>query len=100
MEERTLSNSNMSEAHANVSDIKVVGNAGNWVTVYKASSEKQGFMKSTKALSLEGCNTLVQTETMQRNPDGSFSLSQALVYIPLLASSIFGSDWPQIEKAE
>jgi len=38
-------------------------------------------MKSTKAIEvLEGC--VVQVTTQQRNPDGSYALSEALSYVP------------------
>lgn len=97
MEERELGNTNMEELKVNVPDVQTIGNPGNWVTISKAWSKSQGFMKSTKAMSLAyGGGTLVQTETLQRNPDGSFATSQSLVYIPLSASALFGDEWPKV----
>ena len=47
----------------------------------KASSESEGWMKSTKAYSIgKGC--LVQVTTQQRNPNGSYSVAEALSYVP------------------
>lgn len=101
MKERELGNTNMEDLKVNVADVQTIGNPGNWVTISKAWSKAQGFMKSTKAMSLaDGRITLVQTETMQRNLDGSFAISQALVDIPLSAYELFGDAWPKIEQVK
>jgi len=78
---KTLHNSTVSGARVNVKDIKVVGNGDSFQLLCKASSENEGWMKSTKALQMEhGC--LVQVTTQQRNPDGSYAVAEALVYVP------------------
>ena len=95
MNDKTLNNSNISQAKENVKDIKVVGNGDMFQLLCKASSENEGWMKSTKAMEIycgenefgldlsdvvSGC--LVQVTTQQRNQDGSYSVAEALQYVP------------------
>lgn len=78
---KTLNNSDVSGARQNVPDIKIVGNGDLFQLLCKASSESEGWMKSTKAMQVwNGC--IVQVTTQQRNPDGSYSLAEALTYVP------------------
>ena len=78
---KTLHNSDVSGARVNVKDIKVVGNGDMFQLLCKASSENEGWMKSTKAMALgNGC--LVQVTTQQRNPDGSYAIAEALAFVP------------------
>ena len=78
---KTLSNSDISAAKVNVPDIKVVGNGDMFQLLCKASSQNEGWLKSTKALEMDaGC--LVQVTTQQRNPDGSYAVAEALVFVP------------------
>ena len=67
-------------AQKSATDVVVVGNPDAWELICKASSQEQGWMKSTKRLQVER-GYLYQTETQQRNPDGSWALSQALQYV-------------------
>jgi len=48
----------------------------------KASSESEGWMKSTKAMEIPSKGCTVQVTTQQRNPDGSYSVAEALTFIP------------------
>ncbi len=81
MSEKTLHNSDVSEAKHNISDLKVVGNGDMFQLLCKASSQKEGWMKSTKAMAVtDGC--LVQVTTHQRNTDGTNSVAEALAYVP------------------
>ncbi len=78
---KTLNNSDVSEARKNVKDIKIVGNGDMFQLLCKASSDEEGWMKSTKACETPyGC--IVQTTTQQRNPDGSYAVAEALVFVP------------------
>jgi len=78
---KTLHNSDVSGACQNVKDIKVIGNVDMFALLCKASSESEGWMKSTKALEVpNGC--VVQVTTQQRNSDGSYSVAEALAYVP------------------
>lgn len=78
---KTLHNSDVSGARENVKDIKVVGNGDMFRLLCKASSENEGWMKSTKACAVMG-GCIVQVTTQQRNPDGSYAVAEALTYVP------------------
>jgi hypothetical protein len=81
---KTLDITDISEARKAIADLKVVGNGDMWRLLSKASSETQGWMKSTKALQVRnGC--LVQVTTQQRNPDGSYAIAEALTFVPVVA---------------
>jgi hypothetical protein len=77
---KSLGIENMNQAKAQVSDIKVFGDPGAWVLLCKASSQEQGWMKSTKIMNIPG-GCLVQVSTQQRNPDGSYAVAEALVHL-------------------
>lgn len=78
---KTLHNSDLSGARQNVKDLKVVGNGDMFKLLCKASSENEGWMKSTKACETPyGC--IVQVTTQQRNEDGSYAVAEALTYVP------------------
>jgi hypothetical protein len=78
---KTLHNSDVSGARKNVKDIKVVGNGDMFSLLCKASSESEGWMKSTKAMAVVG-GCIVQVTTQQRNNDGSYAVAEALTYVP------------------
>ena len=78
---KTLHNSDISGARQNVKDIRVVGNGDLFQLLAKASSEEEGWMKSTKAMEIEGIGCLVQVTTQQRNPDGSYTVAEALTLV-------------------
>lgn len=78
---KTLHNSDVSGARKNVPDIKVVGNGDMFQLLCKASSQAEGWMKSTKAMQVgNGC--VVQVTTQQRNADGTYAVAEALTYVP------------------
>ena len=81
MKEKTLTNTSIEDVKKNVSDVVVVGNGDMFSLLCKASSSEQGWMKSTKACQTPtGC--IVQCSTQQRNPDGSYSVAEALTFVP------------------
>lgn len=81
MTEKTLNNSDVSGARQNVPDIKVIGNGDTFRLLCKASSQKEGWMKSTKAMETpQGC--VVQVTTQQKNIDGTYSVAEALTFVP------------------
>ncbi len=92
MKEKTLHNSDISCARKNVRDIKIVGNGDMFQLLCKASSEEEGWMKSTKAMQINNENIaggqtgvygcLVQVTTQQKNQNGSYSMSESLSFIP------------------
>ena len=78
---KTLHNSDVSGARKNVPDIEVVGDGDLFRLLAKASSESEGWMKSTKAMvTPHGC--VIQVTTQQKNLDGTYSLAEALTYVP------------------
>ena len=81
-ESKSLNVSNPEEAAEAVSDIEVVGDPDLFTVLSKASSEKQGWMKSTKAMPVDGAGVLVQVTTQQRNADGTYAVAEALTFVP------------------
>ena len=79
--EKDLNITEVRGAKANISDLQIYGDGDTFRLLCKASSEKQGLMKSTKVCNVaEGC--IVQVTTQQRNPDGSYAVAEALTYVP------------------
>lgn len=79
---KSLHNTTANGARKNVKDIQFWGNGDTFKLISKASSENEGWMKSTKALEIEGLGCVVQTTTQQRNPDGSYALTDAVTFVP------------------
>ena len=79
---KTLHNSDISGAKKNVPDIVVYGNGDLFKLLSKASSQREGWMKSTKAMEIPHVGCLVQVTTQQRNPDGSYAVAEALQFVP------------------
>lgn len=79
--EKTLGNTDINGARKNVKDIVVFGNGDMFQLLCKASSEKEGWMKSTKAMEVPG-GCVVQVTTQQRNDDGSYAVAEALTFVP------------------
>jgi hypothetical protein len=78
---KTQHNSHISGAHNNLHNIKVVGNGEMFQLLCNASSQSEGWMKSTKACQVVG-GCIVQVTTHQRNHDGTNSIAEALTYVP------------------
>ena len=78
---KTLYNADTSSTEQNVPDVVKFGNPDDWKLLCKASSESEGWMKSTKWMEL-GNAVLVQVSTQQRNPDGSYAVAEALAVVP------------------
>jgi hypothetical protein len=81
MKEKTMDISEVKGARENISDLKVYGDGDTFRLLCKASSQEEGWMKSTKVCNvLGGC--IVQVTTQQRNFDGSYAVAEALTYVP------------------
>lgn len=78
---KSLHNTCANGATKNVSDIQFWGDGDTFQLISKASSESEGWMKSTKAMQA-GNSVVVQVTTQQRNPDGSYSIAEALTTVP------------------
>lgn len=74
---KTLHNSTKSQAKDNVADLKTFGNPNAWRLLCKASSEAEGWMKSTKVLEIAGRGCLVQVTTQQGD-----NVAEAVTFVP------------------
>ncbi len=79
--QKTLHNTDASGASKNVSDLVVWGDGDAWKLICKASSESEGWMKSTKAMKIGNLGCLVQVTTQQMNPDGSYAVAEAVTFV-------------------
>lgn len=74
---KTLHNSNTSPARKNVSDIRFYGDGDTFKLICKASSKQEGWMKSTKAMQIDGVGCVVQVTTQQGD-----NIAEALTFVP------------------
>ena len=79
--EKTLNVTNFKDGREFVSDIEAYGDPDTFALLCKASSKKEGWMKSTKVCNTDG-GCIVQVTTQQENPDGSYAVAEALTYVP------------------
>jgi len=76
MNKRDLNISDEHGAKANISDLQIYGDTDTFTLLCKASSQDQGFFKSTKVCNLpNGC--LVQVSTQQGD-----NVAEALTFVP------------------
>lgn len=76
---KTLHNSDVSGATINVKDLVIFGNGDMFQLLCKASSEKEGWMKSTKAMEIPFVGCIVQVTTQQGD-----NVAEALCFVPLV----------------
>ncbi len=81
MSEKDLGITSVRTATANIPDLQVYGDGDTFALPCKASSQDQGWMKSTKVCNVPG-GCVVQVTAQQRNPDGSYAVAEALTYVP------------------
>lgn len=74
---KTFSNTDASGAKENVKDIKFFGNGDTFKLICKASSEKEQWMKSTKAMYIPLVGCVVQVTTQQGN-----NIAEAITFVP------------------
>lgn len=79
---KSLHNTDANGARKNVKDIKFYGDWDTFQLLCKASSEKEGWMKSTRAMAMDGLGCVVQVTTQQRNPNGGSSLAESITFVP------------------
>lgn len=77
---KTYGNTDTNPARENVRDLEVWGNGDTFKLICKASSEKEGWMKSTKAMEIPGVGCVVQVTTQQAN-----NVAEALTFVPGIA---------------
>jgi hypothetical protein len=78
---KTLHNTCVDGAKKNVSDLVVFGDGDMFKLLSKASSQAEGWMKSTKAMNVTG-GVVIQVTTQQRNIDGTYAVAEAVTYVP------------------
>lgn len=93
--QKTLGNTTASQAKDNVSDLVIWGDGDMFKLLCKASSEDEGWMKSTKAMEIEGVGCVVQVTTQQRNEDGLYSIAEAVCFVPGVKIIIVDKDGEQ-----
>ena len=81
MKEKDLGITEVRGAKKNISDLVVYGNGDTFALLCKASSQEQGWMKSTKVCNVVG-GCIVQVTTQQKNIDMTYSIAEALAYVP------------------
>lgn len=79
---KSLMNTDGNGAKKNVKDIEFFGDPDAFQLLSKASSKSEGWMKSTKAMSIPGAGCIVQVTTQQRNQDGSYAIAEAITFVP------------------
>ena len=79
---KSLKNASQKDAIATTSDIVVYGNTDAWQLLTKASSEIQGWMKSSKAYEIKGVGCVLQVTTEITEPNGRKSIAEAVTFIP------------------
>lgn len=74
---KTLDNTTASQAKDNVKDIVFWGNGDTFKLISKASSKAEGWMKSSKAMEIEGVGCVVQVTTQQGD-----NIAEAITFVP------------------
>ena len=79
--QKSLGNTDINGAKKNVKDIVVFGDGDMFKLLSKASSENEGWMKSTKVMDV-GIGCVIQVTTQQRNIDLTYAVAEALTFVP------------------
>lgn len=77
MSKKTLGISPVNSATKNVKDIVFFGNENTFKLINKASSQNEGWMKSTKAMEIKNVGCVIQVTTQQ---DGN--VAEAITFVP------------------
>ena len=77
MTDKILDIVDIRDAKTRISDISVVGNGDSFKLLCKASSQEQEWMKSTKAMQIDGLGCVVQVSTQQGD-----NVAEALTFVP------------------
>ena len=74
---KTLDNTTAKQAKDKVKDIKFWGDGNTFKLISKASSKEEGWMKSTKAMEIEGVGCVIQVSTQQWD-----KVAEAVTFVP------------------
>lgn len=77
MSGKTLDNTTANQAKDQVKDIKFWGDGDTFKLISKASSQNEGWMKSTKAMEIENSGCVVQVSTQQGD-----NIAEAVTFVP------------------
>ncbi len=85
--EKTLHNSTVSGAKQNIPDLVIFGNGDTFKLICKASSKSEGWMKSTKAMQIDGVGCVVQVTTQQHG-----NVAEAITFVPNVKIELIDND--------
>jgi hypothetical protein len=77
MTDKSVDVTSSADFAAKIPDIKTYGNPDGWKLICKASSKEQGWMKSTKAMTIRDLGVLVQVSTQQGD-----KVAEAMCFLP------------------
>jgi len=77
--EKVLNVKDVKDLKKKVSDVEITGNGNLFQLLAKASSKSQGWMKSTKAMEIEGVGCVVQVTTQQGD-----KIAESITFVPLV----------------
>ncbi|MBU1891209.1 hypothetical protein KJ782_07045 [Patescibacteria group bacterium] len=66
------------------------GDPGAWKMLCKAWNDEEGWMKTTKVMQVGAYGCLVQVTTQQKNPDGTYSVAEAVCFADRVSLSVNG----------
>jgi hypothetical protein len=72
-----LHSATIEQAKQEVPDIKVLGNANAWQLICRVSSEAEGWVRSTKAMYIQGVGCLVRVTTQCGE-----AVAESLTFVP------------------
>ena len=81
MRSKTFMNVDAADTRKNGPDVVIEGNGDLFQLLCKASSQQEGWMKSTKAMQVPG-GCVVQVTTQQKGYDETYSVAEALTFVP------------------
>ena len=93
---KTLKNTDSSGTTENVNDVEFWGKGDPFKLISKASSKKEGWMKSTKAMEIAGVGCVIQVTTQQGD-----NVAEALTFVPGVSIvTTYSGDGKSIIKRE
>lgn len=78
MAKKVLNDKNIKDTKASTSDVEVFGNGDLFRLIGKVSSKKGKWMKSTKAMEIDGVGCVIQVTTQQGK-----NVAEALTFVPM-----------------
>jgi len=90
---KTLGNTDVNGAKKNVEDLVVFGNGDMFKLLSKASSQAEGWMKSTKAMEIPNVGCIVQITTQQGD-----NVAEAAVFVPGVKIKEINAGTPSIRR--